>query len=117
MTTDPHYDRNPSFFKASDGTWWPFFVHASNDLPHVRGPTYDPDKAPYNVYSMTSTDNGATWSAETKIQPTTTNQRGMDAFQDDRGIIWVFVSKPMSTTIPYYTYDGTTWTGPINTGS
>ena len=113
LTTNPSYDRNPCVFKASDGTWWLFFVRASDAPPHIR-PLYDPEPAPYDVYYMTSTDAGATWSAETKIPQPSTNQRGMTALQDNTGKIWVFVSQPMGTTIAYYTFDGTTWTGPTD---
>jgi hypothetical protein len=115
LTTDSHYDRNPSFFIADDGTWWLFFVRASDSLPHVP-PTYNPDAATYDVWYMTSSNQGFTWSAETKISPTT-SQRGMAAFQDDAGKIWVFVSSPGAATIQYYTTTdgGGTWTGPTAT--
>jgi len=116
LTTDSHYDRNPSFFIANDGKWWLFFVRASDSLPHVP-PTYNPDAATYDVWYMTSTDEGFTWSSETKITPTT-SQRGMAAFQDDTGKVWVFVSSPGAGTIQYYTStdDGDTWSGPTATG-
>lgn len=34
LTTGPAYDRNPSFFKASDGTWWLFFVRGRQRPDH-----------------------------------------------------------------------------------
>jgi hypothetical protein len=117
LTVDPHYDRNPSFLKASDGTWWLFFVRASNALPHVR-PGYDPDAAPYNVYYMTSTDNGATWSAETQILQATTNQRDIAALQDSAGKIWVFVGGfgGADFNMHFYTFSAGTWYGPDKWG-
>ena len=117
LTADLHYERNPSFFEAIDGTYWLFFVRANGPLPHVP-PDYDPDNDVYDIYYMTSTDNGDTWSTPAKITPST-GQSGMAAFQDDAGRIWVFVSGPgVDSTIRYYTStdNGNTWNGPISTG-
>ena len=116
LTADPHYERDPSFFEAIDGTYWLFFVRANSPLPHVP-PDYDPDNDSYDICYMTSTDKGNTWSAPKTITPST-GQRGMAAFQDDTGKIWVFVSGPGSdSTIRYYTStdNGITWNGPIST--
>jgi len=116
LTTDPHYDRNPSVFKASDGKYWLFFVRAASDTPHIP-PTYNPDADSYNVYYMTSTD-GVSWSTETNLTVCSTGQRGMAAFQDDTGAIWVVTSAPGNNSILYFksTDNGATWTGPVNTG-
>ena len=65
ITTDPHYDRNPSVFRAN-GRYWLFFVKATSDPPHIP-PTYNPDTDSYDVYYATSSDSGTTWSAETKL--------------------------------------------------
>ena len=120
LTTDTHYDRNPSVFKK-DGTVFVFFVRATDSLPHIP-PTYNPDAAPYDVYYTTSTDNGATWSAPTRVANASTGQRGMAAFVDNAGKIWVFISAPGATTIQYCTSidNGATWsplTSTVYTGS
>jgi hypothetical protein len=114
LTTDSHYDRNPSFFKASDGTYWLFFVRG-HTTPAIR-PVYDPESDSYDVYYITSADNGVTWSTETKIPSTSTNQRGMAAFQDDAGKIWVFVCGfgGSDKYIRFYKYDGGVWSGPTD---
>jgi len=118
ITDDPHYDRNPSVFKANDGTIWLFFVRARSDLPHIPSEGYNPDTDSYDVYYMTSTDGGNTWSSETKLTEASTGQRGMAAFQDDTGRIWVFLSAPGDRTIQYvFSEDnGATWNGPFDTG-
>ena len=115
LTTDPHYDRNPSVFKAY-GTYWLFFVRAASATPHIP-PAYNPDTDSYDVYYMTSTD-GVSWSTETKLTACSTGQRGMAAFHDDTGAIWVVTSAPGNNSILYFksTDNGTTWTGPVNTG-
>ena len=110
LTTHTNHDRNPSFFRASDGKYWLFFVHG-------RGPELRPF---WDIYYMISTDNGTTWSTPTNVSASVspTGQRGMAAFQDDTGKIWVFVSQPKDgstdTNIHYYTFNGTTWTGPTD---
>ncbi|MEA1945012.1 MAG: sialidase family protein [Euryarchaeota archaeon] len=116
LTADPHYERDPSFFEAIDGTYWLFFVRANTPLPHVP-PDYDPDTGTYDIYYTTSTDTGDTWSAPAKITHST-GQRGMAAFQDGTGRIWVFVSGPgIDSAIRYYTStdNGNTWNGPTST--
>ena len=117
LTTDTHYDRNPSAFKAIDGTYWLFFARGQT-TPAIR-PAYDPDSDSYDIYFITSSDNGATWSAETKLAACSVGKRGMDAFQDNSGKIWVFVSGPgPNNKIEYCTSidNGATWNGPTDTG-
>jgi len=116
LTATTNYDRNPSFFEANNGTYWLLFVRSPTGsyIGHTCDSVND-----YEVYYMTSTDGGVTWSAETKLAATTTYQRGMAAFQDDTGKIWVFVSGPgPSSNIQYYssTDGGSTWQGPNATG-
>lgn len=113
LTMDAHYERNPSVFRAYDGTFWLFFVRANSATPHVR-PGYDPDSDSYDIYYMTSTDQGNTWSTPTKIPRASTNQRSVAAFQDGIGNIWVFVSGfgGSDKKIRYYKYSAGTWSGP-----
>ncbi len=126
LTTDSHYDRNPSFFKAQDGTWWLFFVRNRDGDPNYgnacEGKGCDEDgcncdSAQYDVYYMKSTNEGETWLGPIKLTACSTGQRGMAAFQDSTGKIWVFVSGPGDRTIRYCTSndDGTTWNGPTDT--
>jgi parallel beta-helix repeat protein len=117
LTTDAHYDRNPSVFKASDGTYWLFFARSTNDSSQGYGCDaggFNCDADSYDVYYVTSSDGGVTWSAETKISQPSTGQRGMAAFQDSGGQIWVFVGGfgGANNNIGYYTYSGGTWAGP-----
>ncbi len=130
LTTSPRYDRNPSFFKARTaigtypaGTYWLFFVRNIDNDPNYpdtcEGTGCDAcgncDAAGYEVYYMTSTDNGVTWSTPTLVPPSAgRGHRGMAAFQDDVGKIWVFVSGPAGDgKIHYYKYEGTNWIGPV----
>jgi len=118
LTTNDRYDRNPSFFESSDGSYWLFFMRATDGLPH-QPPTYDPDMAPYDVYWLTSSDGGVSWTEAGPI-PNTTDQRGMAAFQDDADTIWVVTSapEPGGDSNIYYntTIDGSVWSGFTDTG-
>ena len=123
LTTDTHYDRNPSVFKAIDGKWWLFFARSQTDFNGYgcdeSGVPLNCDSDAYDIYYMSSTDNGATWSTETPLSECSVGKRGMDAFQDRSGKIWVFVSDPgPNSKIEYCTSDdnGATWTGPVDTG-
>jgi len=128
LTNDTHYDRNPSVFKANDGKYWLFFVRSqdsdSNYGSSCLGKGCDAsscncDAASYDVYYKTSTDNGTTWSTEIKLTNCSVGKRGMDAFQDSSGKIWVFVSDPGPNNKIEYCYstdNGATWNGSIDTG-
>jgi hypothetical protein len=116
LTTGPHYERNPSFFKASDGTYWLFFSRSQQEWPNGCDAGGPPgcDGDYYDVYYMTSTD----LSSWTEGGPLSTGigQRDVAAFQALDGTIWVFTASgfggSIDNQIRYYTYDGTTWTGP-----
>ena len=124
LTTDSHYDRNPSAFKANDGNYWLFFVRSVDGDPNYGsgclGKGCDEsgcncDAASYEIYYMISADKGVNWSAPI-ILPNSISQdhRGMAAFQDDTGKIRVFISAPSGDgKIHYYTYDGASWSGPV----
>jgi hypothetical protein len=120
LTTSLSYDRNPSFLKASDGTWWLFF--SRGNATGYPGP--NPDADFYDIVYMKSTDNGATW---TEYAPSTFHQPfsqiQASAIQDHTGKIWVFTSDWQSSynypsqftfDIYYYTSNdgGMTWAGP-----
>jgi hypothetical protein len=113
LTTDPKFDRNPSFFKANDGTWWVFFARGRGD-PSLPG--YNPDTDYYDICYVTSTDNGLTWTED--ALPTIPAGHGMGAFtpaafQDSSGKIWVFYAAN-GVGVFYFTStdNGATWTGP-----
>ena len=58
-----YYERDPSLLMSSSGTW--YLVYSKSQTSFTHGGS--PDDLLYNVYVKTSTDNGATWSAETKV--------------------------------------------------
>jgi hypothetical protein len=113
LTTSPKFDRNPSFFKANDGTWWVFFARGRGD---PSSPGYNPDTDFYDVCYVKSTDGGLTWTeGDLLVIP---DGHGMGAFtpaalQDDSGKIWVFYAAN-GVGIFYFasTDNGATWTGP-----
>ena len=117
ITTSDRYERNPSVFKMGN-TYWVFFVRANSTGSHDPDDGYNPDTDSYHVYYTTSTDNGATWSSPTKVDNASTGQRGMAAFVDHTGKIWVFVSSPGASDIKYTTStdNGATWSSLTDTG-
>lgn len=125
LTTDPYYNRNPSFFKTNDGTWYLFFVKSRTiyngyGCDESGGPM-NCDQDNYDVYYIKSTDYGETWSQQIRVDECSIGRRGMAAFQDNTGKIWVFVSAPapgLDDGIYYCisTDGGNTWSEPIWTG-
>ena len=94
ITTGDHYDRNPTFLKAADGTHWLFFAR-SQASPCVRQDGCPVDNTTYTIYYMTMPANGTTWSEPMELG----NRVGLSndfygrtiaATQDNAGRIWVF---------------------------
>ncbi len=118
LTTNPKYDRNPSFFRANDGTYWLFFARG-RDARGIRGfEGYEPDLDYYDIYFKTARSIPDLLGAKENIIPLTppdNAQRDISAFQAQDGKIWVFTSTGLGPGSEratfYYTYDGE-WHGP-----
>lgn len=131
LTTDPHYDRNPSLLLADDRTYWLFFTRGRDDQG-VRGypsanplnDPYNPDLDYYSIWYKRSRSlerlEGAFESLLPLGPPDTewSSQRDVAALEAGDGKIWVFTSPgygPEQTDqdrgILSYLYDGS-WTGP-----
>ena len=116
LTSSSYHDRNPSFFEDSSGDWWVFFARGTT----TPAPA-DPDSDFYNIVSLKSTDDGATWTEA--ALPTLTQGAGNNggthggfspaAFEDSSGTIWVFYAANGSD-VYYFTSatGGASWTGP-----
>lgn len=118
LTTNPHYDRNPSVFEAKDGTWWLFFTRATNPIG-IRGVNgYDPDQDTYDIYFKTARSLlGLQKAAEFKVPGSNPahGQRDVSALQASDGKIWVFSSTGFGNgdnQIYYFTYCRGKWEGP-----
>ena len=118
VTTNPQYDRDPSLFKADDGTYWLFFARG-RDLRQVRDFNgYNPDLDYYDIYFKTA---GSVLGLETAVEtqipltPPDNAQRDISALQTNDGIIRVFTSTGLGEGtqrfIYHYSYDGS-WHGP-----
>jgi len=119
LTTDPHYDRNPSFLQASDGTYWLFFTRGRDDRGVRDFNGYDPDSDYYDIYYKTARSIPQLQKAPETIIPGTppdNAQRDIAALQSNDGTIWVFTSTghgPGSQReVYYYTYANGEWSGP-----
>jgi len=121
LTSDPHYDRNPTLFQARDGTWWLFFTRGLDSIG-VRGLYgYDPDQDRYDIYYKTVGWQDGSFlglpKATEKLLPgsdASHGQRDVTALQASDGKIWVFSSTgfgPGENHIYYFTYGGV-WQGP-----
>ncbi len=118
ITTDPKYDRNPSFFRAADGTYWLFFARGK-DNRGIRGfQDYDPDLDYYDIYYRTARSIPELQRADENIirlKPPDNAQRDISAFQAHDKKIWVFTSTGLgpgaARSVYYYTFDGD-WHGP-----
>ena len=115
LTNSNFYDRNPSFFETQNGTYWLFYTEGETD---PTTPDYNPDNDTYDIYYMTSSDNGTTWSMPSllTLSDPSPSERDVSAFQSSNGTIWVFSASgygPGSdNVIRYYTCNGTAWNGP-----
>lgn len=119
LTTNSHYDRNPSLFEAKDGTWWLFFTRGLSEVG-IRGQDgYDPDSDSYDIYCKTARSLlGLQKAVEFKVPGSdpTHGQRDVAALQASNGKTWVFSSTgfgPGDNHIYYFTYYRGTWEGPV----
>ena len=118
LTTDPHYDRNPSILLADDGTYWLFFTRGKT-LPGIRSTDYNPDLDYYDIYYMTAHSlPGLLKATEKKVPgPAPDNaQRDVAALQAGDGTIWVFTSTGLGPgsdrSVYFYQFKDGTWSGP-----
>ncbi|MBC7080830.1 MAG: right-handed parallel beta-helix repeat-containing protein [Thermoplasmatales archaeon] len=113
LTTSAYHDRNPSFLKAADGTWWVFFARGRTS----PAPS-DPDTDKYDICYVKSTDNGTTWSEGClpSIPDGALGSHGAftpAALQDSSGKIWVFYAANGVGIYYFISEDnGLTWEGP-----
>ena len=119
LTTDPHYDRNPSLFQAKDGTWWLFFTRGTSEVGIRDQDGYVPDLDSYDIYCKTARSlPGLQKAVEFKVPGSNPlhGQRDVAALQASDGKIWVFSSTgfgPGDNHIYYFTYNQGTWEGPV----
>jgi hypothetical protein len=127
ITTDSHYDRNPSVFKGNDGNYWLFFTRGEVN-PGIRSDAYNPDLDYYRVWYKTAKNLKDLQNAPEQTLPLnppySTAQRDVAALQTADGRIWVFTSagygyesgaNDQNKAIHYYIRDNNkTWTGPFS---
>jgi hypothetical protein len=108
-----YYERDPELLVASGGTW--YLVYARSQTSFTAGGS--PDALMYDTYYQTSTDNGATWSAATKVLDAaaiggTSTFRSATVCEAD-GKIWVIGSDCRYPEGDIYanTYSGGVWSG------
>ncbi len=118
LTSNPKYDRNPSFFRAEDGTYWLFFTRGRNSVGIRDIEGYNPDLDYYDIFFKTSKSIPGLQKAIEQTIPLTppdNAQRDISAFQASDGKIWVFTSTGLGPGSDratfYYIYDGV-WHGP-----
>lgn len=118
ITTDPHYDRNPSLFQANDGTYWLFFARGRSPIG-IRGASYDPDSDSYDIYYKTAKSLPGLQKAQEIMVPGSNSshgQRDVAALQANDGKIWVFSSTGFGlgeNQIYYFNYYDGSWQGPV----
>jgi len=126
LTTDSHYDRNPSILLADDGTYWLFFTRGRDDqgvrgYPSANPPyePYDPDMDYYDIYYKTARSlPGLLKATELKIPGPYPNnaQRDVAALQAGDGTIWVFTSTGLGQgtdrAVYFYQFKDSAWSGP-----
>jgi len=118
ITTDPHYDRDPSIFRANDNTYWLFFARGRDDRGIRDFHGYNPDLDYYDIYYKTAWNiPGLETASETQIPltPPDNAQRDVSALQTSDGTIRVFTSTGLGPgserSIYYYSYNKG-WYGP-----
>jgi hypothetical protein len=122
MSSDPRYDRNPSFLISKDKTYWLFFARGRNPIG-IRGiDGYDPDSDSYDIYYKTAKSIPALQKAKENLIPGSNKvppfnaQRDIATLQTNDGTIWVFVSSGYGVStnehVFYYQYKNGSWSGP-----
>lgn len=118
ITTDPKYDRNPSFFRAKDGTYWLFYTRGKDNRGIRDFQGYNPDLDYYDIYYRTSKSIEGLQKANDNIirlKYPDNAQRDVAALQASDGTIWLFASTGLGPgserSVYYYTYNGI-WSGP-----
>jgi len=118
ITTDPKYDRNPSFFRAADGTYWLFFTRGKDNRGIRDFQGYNPDLDYYDIYYRTARSIPELQKVDENIirlTPPDNAQRDISAFQGRDGKIWVFTSTGLGPgsqrSVYFYIFDGS-WNGP-----
>jgi hypothetical protein len=127
LTTNTHYDRNPSILLADDGTYWLFFTRGRDEqgirgyFSVIQNNPYNPDLDCYDIwYKRSRSLEGLKWAPESKIpfqDDADLGQRDVAAVQTHDERIWVFASagygpeggEPRGLFV--YTYDGA-WSAP-----
>jgi len=111
LTTDTNFDLNPSIAQLSDGT---IFVAWQSDRIWVQDPDTGDMIPQDDIYYTTSSDGGATWSAETRLTTDPKDDSDPSVTQTSDGKIWIaFVSNRLDPRDIYYTTSsdgGATWT-------
>jgi len=105
LTSGPKYDRNPVILE--DGkTTYQFFARSQNDCDRIPE-TCSADNSDYDLYYMTSTDRGRTWSAPVlmAVNPgggPTFRGRTISATRTADGTIWVFWASGANGSVLHY---------------
>lgn len=97
----PNPNRGPAIMQSRDGKIWVFWGAVRATHP-----------ANFEIYYKTSIDNGASWSAETRLTVNNAWDLLPTAMQTRDGKIWVIWEADRSgqdDDLFYMTYDGTTW--------
>jgi len=113
ITSDSHYERGSSVLEDSSGNYWLFWGrHASFTGNYGTG---NPDDSNYDIYFTKSSTVAGLAGAGTAVTSSGDIYQGQTACAEYGGKIWVFGSR--SDSIYYWTTtDGSSWTGPTDTG-
>ena len=119
ITSDSHYERNPSVLKGDNGMWWLFYTRGRDDRG-VRGYyEYNPDVDYYDIYYRVARTKEGLRSAQDHKVPgiyPDNAQRDVSAIKTGDGTIWVFTSTGLGPgadrSAYYYRYDSSGWSGP-----